>query len=105
MDNVSTGISSTGTSTVAFRVLGPVEAYDGGEELDLGGFRQRAVLARLLVARGQVVAVDSLLYDLWEDDAAKGAQSGLQVYISRLRRVLEPNRPRGGPTRLLVTVA
>ncbi|MBB5136519.1 DNA-binding SARP family transcriptional activator [Thermocatellispora tengchongensis] len=49
--------------------------------------------------------MDSLLYDLWDDDAAKGAQSGLQVYISRLRRVLEPGRPRGGPNRLLVTVA
>ncbi|MDF5757274.1 BTAD domain-containing putative transcriptional regulator [Spongiactinospora sp. TRM90649] len=90
---------------VAFRVLGPVEAYEGDDELDLGGLRQRAVLARLLVARGQVVPVDSLLYDLWDDDAAKGAQSGLQVYISRLRRVLEPGRPRGGPNRLLVTVA
>ncbi|MEU4829531.1 BTAD domain-containing putative transcriptional regulator [Streptosporangium sp. NPDC023615] len=90
---------------VAFRVLGPVEAYSGDDELDLGGLRQRAVLARLLVARGQVVPVDSLLYDLWDDDAAKGAQSGLQVYISRLRRVLEPGRPRGGPNRLLVTVA
>ncbi|MCG5212662.1 BTAD domain-containing putative transcriptional regulator [Streptosporangium soli] len=90
---------------VAFRVLGPVEAYEGDAELDLGGLRQRAVLARLLVARGQVVPVDSLLYDLWADDAAKGAQSGLQVYISRLRRVLEPGRPRGGPNRLLVTVA
>lgn len=92
-------------STVAFRVLGPVEAHDGADELDLGGLRQRAVLARLLVARGQVVPVDTLLYDLWADDAAKGAQAGLQVYISRLRRVLEPNRPRGGPNRLLVTVA
>ncbi|WP_307832710.1 BTAD domain-containing putative transcriptional regulator [Planomonospora sp. ID91781] len=94
---------------VAFRVLGPVEAYpgdNGGDDgLDLGGLRQRAVLARLLVARGQVVPVDTLLYDLWDDDAAKGAQSGLQVYISRLRRVLEPGRPRGGPNRLLVTVA
>ncbi|MEZ0075667.1 BTAD domain-containing putative transcriptional regulator [Planotetraspora sp. GP83] len=90
---------------MAFRVLGPVEAYDGAGELDLGGLRQRAVLARLLVARGQVVPVDTLLFDLWDDDAAKGAQSGLQVYISRLRRVLEPNRPRGGPNRLLVTVA
>ncbi|MEV0589164.1 BTAD domain-containing putative transcriptional regulator [Nonomuraea sp. NPDC050310] len=92
---------------VAFRVLGPVEAYDSesGDELDLGGLRQRAVLARLLVARGQVVPVDTLLYDLWADDTAKGAQSGLQVYISRLRRVLEPGRPRGGPNRLLVTVA
>jgi DNA-binding SARP family transcriptional activator/tetratricopeptide (TPR) repeat protein len=89
---------------VAFRVLGPVEAYEH-DELDLGGLRQRAVLARLLVARGQVVAVDTLLYDLWSDDNAKGAQSGLQVYISRLRRVLEPGRPRGGPNRLLVTVA
>ncbi|WP_307569036.1 BTAD domain-containing putative transcriptional regulator [Streptosporangium lutulentum] len=90
---------------VAFRVLGPVEAHSHDDELDLGGLRQRAVLARLLVARGQVVPVDSLLYDLWDDDAAKGAQSGLQVYISRLRRVLEPGRPRGGPNRLLVTVA
>ncbi|WP_393169261.1 BTAD domain-containing putative transcriptional regulator [Nonomuraea marmarensis] len=90
---------------VAFRVLGPVEAYESDDELDLGGLRQRAVLARLLVARGQVVPVDTLLYDLWDDDAAKGAQSGLQVYISRLRRVLEPGRPRGGPNRLLVTVA
>ncbi|MFI6796535.1 BTAD domain-containing putative transcriptional regulator [Streptosporangium canum] len=90
---------------VAFRVLGPVEAHSDEDELDLGGLRQRAVLARLLVARGQVVPVDSLLYDLWDDDAAKGAQSGLQVYISRLRRVLEPGRPRGGPNRLLVTVA
>ncbi|MFB9892460.1 BTAD domain-containing putative transcriptional regulator [Planobispora takensis] len=90
---------------VAFRVLGPVEAHSGDDALDLGGLRQRAVLARLLVARGQVVPVDSLLYDLWDDDAAKGAQSGLQVYISRLRRVLEPGRPRGGPNRLLVTVA
>ncbi|MFI6498783.1 BTAD domain-containing putative transcriptional regulator [Nonomuraea typhae] len=89
---------------VAFRVLGPVEAYED-DELDLGGLRQRAVLARLLVARGQVVPVDTLLYDLWADDTAKGAQSGLQVYISRLRRVLEPGRPRGGPNRLLVTVA
>ncbi|GAA4521100.1 MULTISPECIES: BTAD domain-containing putative transcriptional regulator [Nonomuraea] len=90
---------------VAFRVLGPVEAYAHDDELDLGGLRQRAVLARLLVARGQVVPVDTLLYDLWDDDTAKGAQSGLQVYISRLRRVLEPGRPRGGPNRLLVTVA
>ncbi|SDH39045.1 Predicted ATPase [Sinosporangium album] len=90
---------------VAFRVLGPVGASEGDNELDLGGLRQRAVLARLLVARGQVVPVDSLLYDLWADDATKGAQSGLQVYISRLRRVLEPGRPRGGPNRLLVTVA
>lgn len=92
-------------SPVTFRVLGPVGAHDGTDELDLGGLRQRAVLARLLVARGQVVPVDTLLFDLWDDDAAKGAQSGLQVYISRLRRVLEPNRPRGGPNRLLVTVA
>ncbi|MEO3813101.1 BTAD domain-containing putative transcriptional regulator [Sphaerisporangium sp. B11E5] len=90
---------------VTFRVLGPVEAYDGDDEVDLGGLRQRAVLARLLVARGQVVPVDTLLFDLWADEGAKGAQSGLQVYISRLRRVLEPGRPRGGPNRLLVTVA
>ncbi|WP_432925202.1 BTAD domain-containing putative transcriptional regulator [Microbispora sp. CA-135349] len=96
---------SSPMSPVTFRVLGPVGAHGDTDELDLGGLRQRAVLARLLVARGQVVPVDTLLFDLWDDDTAKGAQSGLQVYISRLRRVLEPNRPRGGPNRLLVTVA
>ncbi|RJL32677.1 AfsR/SARP family transcriptional regulator [Bailinhaonella thermotolerans] len=89
---------------VTFRVLGPIEAYSGDEELDLGGLRQRAVLGRLLVARGHVVPVDLLIHDLWADDASPNALSGLQVYVSRLRRVLEPDRPRGGQSRLLVTV-
>jgi len=99
------GRSERAIGEVRFRVLGPVGAQAGTIELDLGGLRQRAVLARLLVARGKVVPVRTLLFDLWDDDAARNALSSLQVYVSRLRRVLEPDRPRGGPNRLLVTVA
>src|SRR5690606_8157891 len=98
------GRSERAIGEVRFRVLGPVGAQAGTIELDLGGLRQRAVLARLLVARGKVVPVRTLLFDLWDDDAARNALSSLQVYVSRLRRVLEPDRPRGGPNRLLVTV-
>ena len=51
------------------RVLGALEATvdaDGRDVLaDLGGPRQRVVLALLLVGRGEVVSVDRLVEDLW----------------------------------------
>ena len=53
----------------------------------LGGARQRALLARLLLAYGEPVDRDQLLHDVFEPDA--GAKA-LPVAISRLRRSLEP---------------
>ena len=41
-----------------FRILGPVEAWDGTQRLDLGGSRPRAVLASLLVHANEVLSVD-----------------------------------------------
>ncbi|MFI5911105.1 BTAD domain-containing putative transcriptional regulator [Dactylosporangium sp. NPDC051541] len=84
------------------RVLGPF-AVETGTAVDLGGPRQRAVLARLLSARGDVVSVDRMIEDLWRGEAPPRAIASLQAYISNLRRLLEPARERRTPARLLVS--
>ncbi|WP_129838391.1 BTAD domain-containing putative transcriptional regulator [Streptomyces sp. RFCAC02] len=88
---------------VTFGVLGPVTAWDAaGDALALRGPRHRAVLARLLVARGRVVPVGRLVDDLW-DEPGPGAVGAVQTFVAALRRALEPDRPRRSPARLLVT--
>ncbi|MEV0214114.1 BTAD domain-containing putative transcriptional regulator [Micromonospora sp. NPDC050695] len=86
------------------RVLGPLEVeVDTGGPVDLGGPRQRAVLALLLAARGHVVSVDRMIDDLWRGDAPPRAIASLQAYVSHLRRLLEPDREPRTPARVLVT--
>ncbi|MEU8274510.1 BTAD domain-containing putative transcriptional regulator [Microbispora bryophytorum] len=77
---------------VTFRALGPFGAISDGETLDLGGQRQQAVLARLLVAGGRAVPVSVLIDELWPGEPPAQALSTIQGYVSRLRRALEPNR-------------
>ncbi|WP_158848757.1 BTAD domain-containing putative transcriptional regulator [Saccharothrix deserti] len=89
---------------VRFRVLGPLEAEDERGPVDLKGLRHRAVLARLLVARGRVVPVTRLIDDLWDDGAPEGALGAVQTFVGALRKALEPDRPPRAPARLLVTV-
>jgi DNA-binding SARP family transcriptional activator len=87
---------------IAVRMLGTLEADVGGATVDLGGPRQRAVLAMLLIARGAVVSVDRLIEDLWNGEPPPRATGGLQVYVSNLRRTLEPDRaPRTPATHLV----
>ena len=75
--------------TVEFRVLGAVEAVSGGQTVTVGGSRERAVLARLLVSANQVVAQDTLVDDLWPGDRTEvGGAPTVQVYVSRLRKAL-----------------
>jgi len=51
-----------------YRILGPLEVSDGDRPLALGGERQRALLAILLLHAGEVVSVDRLIDDLWVSD-------------------------------------
>ncbi|SDL92842.1 DNA-binding transcriptional activator of the SARP family [Nonomuraea maritima] len=89
---------------VVFGVLGPVVAWDdAGDLVRLRGPRHRAVLARLIVARGRVVPVTGLVDDLWEDPPP-GAVGAVRTFVAALRRALEPRRPPRAPARLLVTV-
>ncbi|SEQ90436.1 Transcriptional regulatory protein, C terminal [Lentzea xinjiangensis] len=83
---------------VTFGVLGPLTAGSAR----LGGPKQRAVLARLLVARRRVVPVRTLVADLWEDPP-DGAVGAVQTFVGALRKALEPGRPPRTPSALLVT--
>ena len=73
-----------------FKILGPLEVYDGDRLLELGGARQRALLAMLLIHSGEVVSSDQLLAELWASGSDDGSPKTLQVAISRLRRALGP---------------
>jgi DNA-binding SARP family transcriptional activator len=75
-----------------FRVLGPLEV--GGDEgtLELGGIKQRAVLAMLLLHAGEVVSSDRLIDALWGASPPHSAGKTIQVYVSRLRKALADDR-------------
>ena len=71
-----------------FSVLGPLEAARDGRSVDLGGARQRALLTILLLQRGTVVAADQLIDQLWGEHPPATAAKTVQVYVSRLRKLL-----------------
>ncbi|MFC8430118.1 BTAD domain-containing putative transcriptional regulator [Streptomyces sp. NPDC057253] len=73
-------------------VLGEVGAGIQARPLDLGGRRQRAVLALLIVARGSVVTRDRLIAGVWGGTPPPSAAASLHAHVSHLRRCLEPER-------------
>lgn len=86
MDRVETAQPPGGPGQVAdFRVLGPVEVVRDGSPLPLGGPRQQALLALLLLEPGRTVSSDRLVDELWEGRPPRGADGTLRVYVSRLR--------------------
>lgn len=91
--------------TVSVRLLGTLHADIDGQPVDLGGPRQRSVLALLLVARGEVVSVDRLIDDLWRGEPPPRAMGALQAYVSNLRRALEPDRAPRTPSQHLISAA
>jgi DNA-binding SARP family transcriptional activator len=74
--------------TLEFRILGPLEVSDETGPIALGGQRQRALLAILLLDVGRVVAMDRLVDLLWGEDAPKTATASLQNTVARLRKAL-----------------
>jgi YVTN family beta-propeller protein len=77
---------------VEFRILGPLEVEDDGRVLPLGGSKQRALLALLLLHANQVVSRDRLIDEVWGDRAPKTAAAALQGYVSGLRKALGARR-------------
>jgi DNA-binding SARP family transcriptional activator len=88
---------------VEVRVLGPMEVTAGGVPVNVGGPRQRCLLARLVAARGQVVSAGRLVEDIYAGDPPPAAHAAVQSYVSRLRRALEPGRAARVPAGVLVT--
>jgi class 3 adenylate cyclase/tetratricopeptide (TPR) repeat protein len=74
-----------------YRVLGALEVLDAsGQPLALGGTRQQTVLGSLLLRAGETVPLERLVDELWEQPPETAAKT-VQVYVSRLRRLLSPN--------------
>ena len=89
-----------------FRILGPVEVAGAEAPLALGGPRQRATLAILLLNANSVVSIDKLADDLYAGAAPVTAVTQVQRQISELRKALgggttiETRGPRLGLWRL-----
>ena len=86
-----------------FGILGPLEVSRSGGAVLLGGPRQRAVLALLLLEANRVVSMDRLAEDLWAGHPPEGWVTTVQIYVSHLRQALEPGRARGAAGEVLVT--
>ena len=71
-----------------FRILGPLEVSEAGRSLPLGGSKQRALLALLLLWSNEPVSIDKLIEDIWADQPPEAGRKSLQVHVSRLRKAL-----------------
>src|SRR5215207_4932780 len=74
-----------------FRILGPVEVSDDGRVVRLGGGKQRAVLALLLLNANRVVASERMIELLWGERPPATAATALHGHISSLRKALGPD--------------
>ena len=71
-----------------YRVLGPVAATRDGEEIALGGEKQRAVFAMLVGRAGQAIDRDVLLEGVW-DYNFDPQTNVIDVHVSRLRQKID----------------
>jgi YVTN family beta-propeller protein len=96
-------MAADATEPAEFGILGPLEVWRSGRAVPLGGPRQRAVLALVLLEANRVVSMDRLAEDVWGGDPPEGWATTLQTYVFHLRRALEPDRARGAAGGVLVT--
>lgn len=89
----------SGHQRLHIRVLGEASVEHDGTTVAIGSPKQRAMLAALALGEGHPVDVDLLSGLLWEEgQTPANPVGGLQVYVSGLRRLVEPPRaPRGRP--------
>ena len=73
---------------IEFRILGPLEVIADGEMVPLGGAKQRALLALLLLRPNEAVSVGRIVDELWGERAPPTAAKNVQVYVSHLRKAL-----------------
>ena len=83
---------------VEFRILGPLEAVIDGEQVSLGGRRQRAVLAILLSLANETVPVERLIDGVWDDDPPETASNVLQGVCLEPAKGARQGAPRTGRT-------
>ncbi|MGV1008578.1 MAG: ABC transporter substrate-binding protein [Dermatophilaceae bacterium] len=98
------GSDGMDTEPLDVRMLGPLQAWRGGQELPLGGRRQRAILACLLLDGHGVVSTERIADAVWAGAPPSGYLATIQTYVFHLRETLEPGRAKGTRGQVLVTV-
>src|ERR1051325_6163303 len=88
-------IVAAAAGVIQYSLLGPLTARRDGQMLELGWARQQAVLAVLLLELNRPVTVDRIIDAVWGVDQPRDARNALQTYVSRLRKILQPDRSAG----------
>ena len=70
------------TTGLRFGLLGPLAAWRDGRPIALGSPQQKAVLAVLLVRRGEFVSADALVDALWPGEPPANAVQTVRTYLS-----------------------
>ena len=83
-----------------FHILGPLEVRDDRGEISIGGGKQRALLALLLIHPNESLATDRLIDELWGEEPPPTAAKIIQNHVSQLRRLLGDDRLQTHGTRL-----
>jgi DNA-binding SARP family transcriptional activator len=83
-------------------LLGPVRAWRGDVELELGAPRRQAVLGLLAARANQVVSRDQLIDGIWGEELPASSVNALHVHVARLRTTLEPGRAHRAPGQVLL---
>src|SRR6266516_5366442 len=71
-----------------FSLLGPLQVVDGDRNIALGAPKHRALLALLLLRRGEPVSAESLAEELWAGEPPATGTKAVRVYIGELRKAL-----------------
>ena len=97
-------MSAADGSAPRLQLLGPLKAWQGETELDLGSAHRRTVLAALAMHPNRTVSREELIDAVWGDAPPQSAQGSIYTYVSGLRRALEPGRAKGEGPQLLASI-
>lgn len=97
-------MSAADGSAPRLQLLGPVKAWHGEMELDLGSAHRRTVLAVLAMNPNRTVSREELIDAVWGEAPPQSAQGSIYTYVSGLRRALEPGRAKGEGPQLLASI-
>jgi len=100
-------VQTSGTAVTpggfAFRILGPTEVSMAGRPVELPAGRARAILALLLLHPGEAIPAEQMIDELWGEHRPATTATVVQGHVSKLRKVIEPERRRGQPPTVLRT--
>ncbi|MFI5494453.1 BTAD domain-containing putative transcriptional regulator [Actinoplanes sp. NPDC051859] len=96
-------MAGTPAAQLRVSVLGPVRAWSGDRELQLGPARQRALFAVLAADANRLVSREEIIAAVWGTTPPATASGSVYTYISGLRRVLTPGRDRSAAAEVLTS--